>query len=171
MSTKAGYDFVTERDAVREFRDAMRHFFLNPKQWRSFHTTHTLVWEKCRFTRANRKCIPKVPGVYAFIIEHADHGLPPHGYILYFGITGFSADRHLWARYGDYLREKRKGPRFLVQAMLNDYEDDLFFHFVRLPVSFRELKTLETALLDAFLPPVNERDFSAVISRRRRALR
>lgn len=170
MSKRTTYDFVTERTAVRDLKYATETFLLNPAQWRSFRTSHSLPWRKLRFTRANRRHIPREPGIYAFVVEHAGDWLPAHGYIMYFGITGPTPRRHLWTRYGEYLREKTKGRRLSVQLMLNDYEDDLFFHYVPLNLTRSELKALETALIDAVQPPVNEKDFSAEIMRRRKAL-
>lgn len=86
---------------------------------------------------------------------------------MYFGVAGLKAGRHLRARYGEYLRENK---RLSIKKMIHDYRDDLYFHFVPLDASPDELRGLETALIDAVMPPINEGDFSAEIKRQRRAL-
>lgn len=151
---------------MRRMRAERHAFLLSPQQWRTFTTPVALNWQRIRFSSSNRGSIPKEPGIYAFTVEFADAGLPSHGFIMYFGIT----DRTLRMRYGEYLREKVRGRRLSVQMMLNDYQEDLFFHFVPLNVSVDQLEALETALIDAIMPPVNEGDYSAEMKRKKRAL-
>lgn len=141
-------------------------FLLSPQQWRTFNPAITLNWQRIRFNTANRASVPKEPGVYAFTVEYQGAGLPQHGFIMYFGITG----RNLFIRFGEYLREKSRGRRLSVQMMLNEFEDDLFFHFVPLNLNVAQLKALETSLIDAIMPPINEGDYSAEMKRKRRAM-
>lgn len=162
-----GYDLVRESAEVDRMRSEQRAFQLSPAQWRRFSTTFTLSWQRAQFTYNNRRLIPKRPGIYAFIVEYVGGQFPPHGYIMYLGVAGLKPGRDLHARYGEYLRETK---RLSIQKMLNDYKDDIFFHYAPLDASPDELKSLETALIDAMMPPINEGDFSAEIKRRRRAM-
>lgn len=150
--------------------DMAHPFLVSCQQWRTFTAPFPLAWQRLRFSNANKVNIPREPGIYAFTVEYADAGLPSHGFIMYFGITGIRAGRNLRSRYGEYLREKTKGKRLSVQMMLVEYEADLFFHYVPLNVTPDELKSLETKLIDAVMPPVNEGDYSAEMKRKRRAM-
>jgi hypothetical protein len=52
---------------------------------------------------------------------------------------------------------------------MKEWADDLVFNFVEIPDVGVNLKKIETSLLDALLPIVNTRDFSASIQQARDA--
>jgi hypothetical protein len=161
-----GLDLVRQTDKLKAEE---RQIFLDLKSWRSFRTTHALKWQKTRFKKPN-PAIPKVRGLYAFTLELFPTILPPHGYILYVGITGDKAARTLRERYNEYFVEARSAnARPKVQYMLVKWQRDLFFNYVELPDPSIDLKELESAFINAVRPPVNERDFRAKVSRPRRA--
>src|ERR1041385_8587129 len=102
-----------------------QNFVLAPTQLRKFSTKAVLNWQKVKFTQANRGSIPKNRGIYAFVVERNGFQLPPHGYVMYVGITGKTPTsvRTLRSRYGEYLQEKRVNKRAGVHYMLNNWED------------------------------------------------
>ncbi len=88
--------------------------------------------------------------------------LPPHGYIMYVGITGNDSGGTLYKRYQRYWYEfKTKGGRPAVFYMMDNWRDDLFFHFVPLPNTFIDLSKIEKSFINAVLPPVNKADIVA----------
>jgi hypothetical protein len=124
--------------------------------------THPLSWKFVRFEDANKDSVPDERGVYAFVVKHDNGYFPPHGYIMYIGITGAGgSSRTLRARYGDYMRERVRNKRPAVHMMLNAYKDDLLFFFVPLADEDLNLEEIEKALNDALVPPVSKMDFSA----------
>jgi hypothetical protein len=152
----AVHDFVRRVD---EIATDMRRFYISPARWRTSRVSFPLVWSRVRFSAANRKNVPAKKGVYAFIVRHRNNHYPPHGYIMYIGIT----HRTLRTRYGDYLQEKVRDKRPRVHYMLNKYEDDLYFYFVAFDGDAVDLAKLEVDLNDSILPPIVVKDFTAEI--------
>jgi hypothetical protein len=133
--------------------------------------TTPLVWTQVKFNPNNRADVPQVRGVYAFVVRHENDHFPPHGFIMYIGITGGrSASRTLRLRFSDYLREKARNKRPRVHYMLNKYEHDLHFCYVPIENQDVDLIQLELDLNDSILPPVVEKDFTAEIRTLVRAL-
>ena len=145
-------------------------FYLNLDSWRSFNTKHPLNWNKLRFNDNNKTAIPKVRGIYAFTISLDSSILPEHGYILYMGITGDGSTSHLHKRFSEYLGNlKREDGRPKVLNMLKRWESDLFFSYVPISDKRLSLAKIEKDFLSAIRPPVNIKDFTARISKARRA--
>lgn len=150
---------------TKKYKGDSHSFFLDLKNWRRFKTRYKLTWQKLRFGDINHPSIPKERGIYAFTIELDPSKLPMHGYILYIGITGDDSNANLYKRYAQYLLNlKNEDGRPAVFYMLDNWADDLFFNFVPLPDKTIDLAKLETALLNAVLPPVNKRDLEASIT-------
>jgi hypothetical protein len=157
-------------DQAAKYKAELREFFLDVGKWRTFRSRHRLAWQKIRFEAQNLSVVPEERGIYAFTLELSPSKLPAHGYIMYVGITGNTSSANLRRRYAQYLREPEslKGrPR--VVHMLKKWDDDLFFNFVPLPAPSVNLAKLERAILDAIIPPINERDMSAEIMAARKA--
>lgn len=160
---------------LRQLKDFQQHVILSPKQWRGFAPPEPLAWESVKFAAQNRNDVPEQRGIYAFIVQFQDHdvvppALPPHGYVMYGGITGATADRTLRDRYGDYLRDQRRPKRWSIHSMLNKWSDDLYFHYAAVGADY-DLSQLETALNDAIIPPYVTNDFSAEVRALVRVLR
>lgn len=150
---------------TKKYKGDSHSFFLDMKNWRRFKTRYKLAWQKLRFGESNHPSIPKERGIYAFTLELDPSKLPMHGYILYIGITGDDSNANLYKRYAQYLLNlKNEDGRPAVFYMLDNWADDLFFNFVPLPDKKINLAKLETALLNAVLPPVNKRDLDASIT-------
>lgn len=165
MSRKLN-DFVRQSD---KHRSSLFEFFLDMTSWKKFKTKYTFAWKKIQFDPANRANVPATRGVYAFTIEASSAKLPAHGYIMYVGITGDRSNADLQSRFGNYLAEQRTLRRPRVHYMLNRWTEDLFFNYVEVPNTTVDLGRIETALLNAVRPPVNQRDFDAEISKVRKA--
>ncbi|MGD9537120.1 MAG: hypothetical protein AB7P52_05125 [Alphaproteobacteria bacterium] len=157
-------------DAVEKFKARRRSFYLDPERWDGSRVDTDLDWQVLKFEPGNRDHVPEERGVYAFVVKRENGHFPPHGYIMYIGITGHqAAQRTLRKRFGDYLREKNKNKRPRVHFMLNRYESDLYFFFVPIDENV-DLAKLEIDLNDAIVPPVGRKDFSASIKALRDAL-
>ena len=102
-------------------------------------------------------------GLYAFVI--ADHRtfLPPHGYIMYIGISGRNSDRSLRARYQDYFKQSEIQRRPCVSRMIATWHPILRFHFAPVDnnVTSPELEAMEQRLITAFLPPCSKGEVKA----------
>lgn len=161
------HDLVTNRKLMKADSYPLN---LSTARWRQFSTPQPLTWKRLPFSKANRNKIPKARGIYAFSLAVSDHNLPPHSYILYVGIAGDTSKATLHSRYGQYLTEvNRTRARPKIIYMMAEWAPDLIFNFVEIPNTSVDLKRLETSLLDALLPIVNTRDFSANIQQARDA--
>lgn len=160
------FDLVEVTDALKVFE---RHFVISPKQLKKFSTVASLVWKKVEFTPANKATIPKSRGIYAFVVEHNDLGLPPHGYVMYVGISGDTSKRTLQIRYGDYLQDKIRNKRASIHFMLNKWDECLFFHYAEVKDKRIKLSKLEQDMSDALFPPFSKKDFSAEIRQVKKA--
>lgn len=170
-------------DAIKDFADratdeVAKYTFsvtLSPTRMEAAgECAYSLTWDSISYGRAE---IEKVPndkrGIYAFAICQQSSELPPHGYILYIGITGLNSQRHLRARYAEYLNERSVIKRARIARMIGTWHNVLRFFFapVEDDVTSDELIALEKRLNDAVMPPFSEGDFTAEIRRMRRAFR
>ncbi|MYH16415.1 MAG: hypothetical protein F4149_14710 [Gammaproteobacteria bacterium] len=123
-----------------------------------------LAWNSVRFGKQE---IDKVPddreGVYAFVISDPRAFLPPHGYIMYIGLSGKNAFRSLHDRYSDYFKPSELQRRPRIKRMILQWHPLLRFHFapVARDLPRAELKALEKRLITAFLPPCCKGDIEA----------
>jgi hypothetical protein len=144
-------------------------FILSPKQLRKFATTATLDWKKVKFTQTNQASVPLDRGIYAFVVEHNESQLPPHGYVMYVGITGNTSKHNLRKRYRDYLRDKKVNKRAGIHYMLNNWGASMFFHYAVISDKRYNLAAIEQSMSDALIPPYSTMDFSAEIREAKRA--
>jgi len=158
-------------EMVERFHVHRRSFYLNPDLWNSSRVTFPLTWHEVKFETGNKSSVPENRGIYSFIVKHPNNHFPPHGFIMYIGITGInSAERTLRKRFGEYLIEQRRNKRPRVHMMLNKYVDNLYFNYVAVEDDSVDLAQLEIDLNDALIPPVGRLDFSAEIRALRDAL-
>lgn len=155
---------------VKEMKASLYSLNLNAARWRKFKSPLALDWKQVQFGKQNAHLVPKTRGVYAFSMVVGDHNLPPHGYVLYVGITGDASQATLKSRFAQYttaLNRTKCRPR--VRYMLTEWEGSLVFNYVEVPDAKVGLRPIEVSLLDALLPIVNSRDFSASIQQGRSA--
>ncbi|HET9637666.1 MAG TPA: hypothetical protein VFP12_00495 [Allosphingosinicella sp.] len=161
---------------LKQLKSFQQNVILAPEQWQSFAPLMALEWQAVRFGADTQATVPESRGIYAFIVQFQDHSLlplalPPHGYVMYCGITGRrGSQRTLRERYGDYLKEQRRPKRFSLWSMLNKWQNDLFFHFSPI-ADVVDLDATEIALNDAIIPPYVTNDFSAEVRALVRVLR
>lgn len=149
---------------TKKYKGELHSFFLDMNRWRKFRSRYKLSWEKIRFIPANQHLVPQARGIYAFTLELSPTKLPPHGYILYVGITGDVSSSNLNIRYGQYLSNLRnEDVRPAVLYMMSNWRNDLYFNFIPLPNPRISLEKLEKAFINSVIPPVNKRDLDASI--------
>jgi hypothetical protein len=147
-----------------------------PERWHTFSPDPPLDWQFVKFHAPMLHRIPQEPGVYAFIVQFQDHWggtrpLPFHGYVMHACIAGFiGRTRTLRDRFGDYLREQKRGKRVSIWSMLNKWSSGPFFHYSIVP-DLDRLAQIEIALNDAIIPPYVSNDFSAGVRALVRTLR
>lgn len=156
-------------DTVHSYKKYQERFALRPASWRAFSTSRRLTWSKVRFNVGNKAAIPKVRGVYAFVVGGEHDSLPPHGYVMYIGETGHGNNRTLRVRFGEYLKEQQTEKRPGVHYMLKCWRTCLYFCYAEITDRRLNLKKLEKALNDAMFPPFSTNDFTATIRRARKA--
>lgn len=149
-------DIVQQIDVLKKYK---KEFILSPLQWRNFNITG-LTWHKVRFCEENRLTIPEVRGVYCFMIEHRNDSFPPHGYMAYVGLVGQGNSRTLRIRYADYLRDQNRPKRIHIYELLTRWKNCIYFYYAPVPDRRKSLAKIETALLDAIVPPFNKKDFT-----------
>jgi hypothetical protein len=149
---------------TKKYKGNLHSFFLDMKSWKKFKSRFKLDWKKIRFDAIGHATVPQERGIYAFTVELAPTKLPPHGYILYVGITGDDSNANLYRRYNQYLLNlQNEDGRPAVFYMMKNFEDHLFFNFVALPNQAIDLAKIERAFINAVMPPVNKRDLEASI--------
>ena len=123
-----------------------------------------LTWNSIGFGKQE---INKVPddreGVYAFVVSHLRNFLPPHGYIMYIGLSGKNSFRSLRDRYSDYFKQSELQRRPRIKRMIVQWHPLLRFHFAPVAKNLprTELKALEERLITAFLPPCCKGEIAA----------
>jgi len=146
----------------------IKRMVLSPFQWKACSLPVDLSWKAVKFNRPNATNIPKVRGVYTFLVQPGIANHPCCSYLLYVGKTEGQTFR---GRYRQYLREWRAGDqsqRPHVTDMLEKWAGFLWFCFAK--VQKRNLiEDVENALLTAYLPPSNK-DFPAKVSHKLRKL-
>lgn len=165
MSVKLDKYRVTKHK--NDFKDNKRQFILSPSQWNAFKPSISLSWTSVPLCQSSISSVPKTRGVYAHSINISTDNMPPTNYITYVGLVGDRKPagtrgnlRHLRQRFTEYLREQNTLIRPLIHEFLSTYKDHTTFHYVEIPDYTVSLHDIETALLDALLPPCNQSDFS-----------
>jgi hypothetical protein len=151
---------------TKKYKGDLHEFYLSMKAWQKFKTNAKLQWRRVEFNRTNHRDIPRERGIYVFLIEQHTLKLPPHGYILYVGITGDAESQsNLHRRFGEYLRHQERGTgRPAVVYMLGNWAGHLSFYFCSIHNRRTSLSRIETSFINAIMPPVNKRDMDAQIT-------
>jgi len=150
--------------ATDEMMRHSHHMIMVPRLWSSCALGQTLDWSVFPFNDSSRASIPDEQGVYAFLIIPGIADNLNVSYLMYIGET----DRTLRERFGEYLLEARSDkirPKLL--RILPLYPDHLVFACAPLPSGVVP-KQIESALIEALLPPGNEQ-VPATVRRPRKA--
>jgi hypothetical protein len=151
---------------TKKYKGELHEFFLDMKSWSGFKTKVALNWQRIDFRPQNHPAVPKERGIYVFSCEHRGTKLPPHGYILYVGITGDEDSiSTLYNRYAQYVRHQmtRTG-RPAVVYMLDNWAEHLSFYFCPITNPKISLGNIEQKILNCIIPPINKRDMTAEIT-------
>jgi hypothetical protein len=163
-----GAKYAEDSDELKVWE---QRFTLSPNRWNSAKIAVNLKWLYVPFDEQSLNDVPKTRGLYAFVIAHRQTYFPPHGYIMYVGITGDkAANRSLRIRFKDYLDERDAGGRPKIVNILNKYRDNILFYYAELPDRSQSLKSIEDEMLSALIPPCNEA-FSGEIKKAIKACR
>ena len=156
------YDLITEENVAKAH---VHRFSLWPRKWDEFDEgIQAFSWRIEKLHIDARDNIPTSSGVYTLLIQP---GIANHiacSYLMYVGQTN-----SLRRRFGEYLNEvKRRRGRPLINRLINMYFDYSWFCYTE--VEMTNLGKVENALLEAYLPPKNDR-FPASVSQIVEALR
>ena len=151
--------------ALAALKKYEQHFILNTQKISDLDgSENPLTWNSIRFGKQE---IDRVPddrqGVYAFVVSDPRAFLPPHGYIMYIGLSGRNSFRSLQDRYSDYFKQSEIRRRPRIRRMIVQWHPLLRFHFAPVAGDLprAELKALEKRLITAFLPPCCRGDIEA----------
>lgn len=146
---------ILDTKKVDEAKSYYTRFILWPSMWKTFDIELSPnKWQEYKFKKSIKKTIPDRKGVYSFVIKPNVAGHPSCSYLMYIGQT---TDQTLRERFGQYVAEQKgKGKvRPKVAYILNKYKNHLFF--VCMPIDDPlSPKTVESKLIKALLPPVND---------------
>lgn len=159
------HDFAKAQTKLADILVHSPDFHLVPKNLAALKLPVTLAWQQVAFNKSQTSVVFQQPGVYAFAIQHAAAGLPPHSYVIYIGEVGSErrGPRTLQKRFLEYFGEKVRPKRQHVNYFLNAWETCLMFYFAAVDPNVANLKALEAALNDAMLPPYSVNDFSVEV--------
>ena len=152
-----------------EYSKCKRTFILHVPSWKGYAPQQTLKWKSVRYDSKDEPDDQR--GVYAFVLEankHAPAPIPPFSLVLYIGETGDTGDATLRSRLANYRNKKAQRSRARIYNMLDTWEASLVFYYAVLDPGV-STKKCETELLDAILPPGNDKDFTAIVSNARNA--
>lgn len=148
------------REPLDYWREHRIEAMVWPQSWSKVPEGYQFEWTKIRFTDENKASVSPERGIYAFAASVENWFVPPHGYILYIGITGARKPRGLQVRYDDYLRERRRGSkRPRIRQMFKLWGDHLDFWFAPCPDTSIDLEALEKEMNTMVIPPFVEMDF------------
>lgn len=172
MNFQGLIDFAEEaHDEIGKYR--LDNIVLSPAKMRfNAFCVPALVWQSIPYGDAEIDQVPDdKPGLYAFALCEQSAILPPHGYVLYIGITGKKPGRTLRQRYREYLNEKIVKKRSRIAFMIGNWHEVLRFYYVSVETTFPvdDLEKLEKQLNTALMPPFSVGDLEAETKRKRRA--
>ncbi len=141
-------DILDEQD---EFKANRITFALWRRKWQEYRDVCALDWRLHLLNARERSSIPDESGIYTLLIQPGIANHPACSYLIYVGKS-----TSLRRRFGEYLgSEKRETGRPKVFRLLNRYPDHTWFCFSLVPLA--DLDDVEEALLNAYIPPANDR--------------
>jgi hypothetical protein len=155
-------DFVNIKPAIQAHRqisdDLRQHnvsrIVLSPNRWATYQQNINFNWILIKFNKDNVNKIPDDKyGIYSFVVDPGIANHPRASSLLY---IGKAQDQSLRKRITQYFHEpdNPKG-RPPIQNMLIDWPDHLYVCFTVVD-KVEEIENIEDALLNAFVPPINQ---------------
>ncbi len=154
---------------AREYTSCKRTLILHVNSWQGYTASQSLQWKYVPYKSGQNPDDKR--GVYAFVLnacKHTTSPIPPFSTVLYVGETGNSGNATLKSRLASYRNKKSQRERARVYNMLEQWEDSLLFYYATVNAGV-STKRCEKELLNALLPPGNDKDFSAKVSNARNA--
>lgn len=150
-------DLISEQDQLIKHQ---YRFFLWPRAWAAYNLPDSFNWEIYPFQQDQIENIPSQPGIYSFVIQPGIASHSDCSYLVYIGQT----ERTLQDRFREYFGEQNKMEgRPKIVRLLNKYQGYLYF-CCSVIAEIERITEIEEALINAFLPPCNDR-FPAETSR------
>lgn len=162
MSTAAITQQLNDLAIMKDYNVDM---YFNPDSW-SHNDFSIRKWKIVNFPPNPRNSIPRVSGVYAFVVEPNIFDFNAGRGLFYIGKATV-----LYERISSYISEigkdfmKTKRPH--IWKMINRWDGHLKYYFT-ITESVEEAEELEDKMLTAFMPYFN-RQFEAETSQKRRA--
>lgn len=150
------FDPATNKNTRKDFIHYRRNFIISPNQWASITGEYEdYEWSEIKFEDDNRDLLDDIEGIYLFFASPKKINAPFINYFFYVGETN-----NLNRRFKDYLgkKHKPKSGQYKVYTIIDDFPDDLYFYYVKLPgYTQEERRIIEDKLLVAFTPPINSK--------------
>lgn len=148
------FDPVTNKQVRGTLVASKRTFILSPDQWTTLNGAYQhFAWTEIKFDVANRNALPEVEGLYFFTASPKRTNAQFLNFLFYVGETG-----NIKQRYSDYLDkiDNPKSGQYKVYTIIEDFPDDLYFHYVQLPNHDSvQRKIIEDVFLTGYIPPIN----------------
>lgn len=138
---------------VSEGRNYVRKFCIWERQFKKYQSNTPLNWKCIPAKKGNAPSLPERQGVYAFVVKSQIANLSWSGYILYVGMTEKQTFSERFAQY--FAETKRAKPRYWIKEMFQLWKKHLFYYYAETSVG--DAKKIEDDLLEALLPPNNEK--------------
>jgi len=153
------HDVIEQQDALIQRQYV---FILSTDHWAAYADDTIKDWHLERLQQSRKTKIPVSSGIYTLLVQPDIARHPACSYLMYVGQAV-----NLRKRFGEYLnKERRASGRPKIFRLLNIYTDHVWFAFTR--VSEASLTSVEDALVEAHLPPCNDR-LPATITKARNA--
>jgi excinuclease UvrABC nuclease subunit len=138
-------DILKEQDNVSSHRLS---FILMPKLWQEYRVSHNWVMHPCN--QAQKSLIPDIPGIYTLLVQPGIASHPSCSYLMYVGKA-----TSLKRRFGEYFSERKRATgRPNIIFLFNKFENNLWFCYTT--INKDQLSSVENALIDAYMPPLND---------------
>jgi len=148
------FDPVTNKQVRGRLISYKRNFILSPEQWETLNGAYLdYNWHEIKFSEINRDTLPEEGGLYFFTASPKKTNANFLNFLFYIGET-----QDINKRYSDYLDkiDNPKSGQYKVYTIIEDFPDNLYFHYVLLPGIDRvERKTIENILITGYIPPIN----------------
>jgi hypothetical protein len=150
------FDPVTNKQVRGTLVAYKRNFILSPQQWNTLNGLYQhFTWHEIKFIEANRDTLPQVEGLYFFTASPKRTNAAFLNFLFYVGET-----QNINTRFSNYLdkADNPKSGQYKVYTIIEDFPDDLYFHYVLLPGQTQvERRIIEDAFLTGYIPPINSK--------------
>lgn len=144
-------DLVEEQSQLQAHRVA---FVLWPRQWKRFRIRRKLDWRTQSLHPDKKGRVSNTSGIYTLVIKPSIAQHPACSYVMYVGQA-----ENLRSRFNSYCTQERRIRPRIVRML---YSWDGFVYFCACSVPRNQLKRVEDALIESYVPPANS-DYPATL--------